>query len=432
METEAGKVVKVRAGTTYYWSFAKTLLGKDPLDALQLTQRLSGMDFIPHSVAAARALEKIAGLNLSVTGALTRNILLALDIIYGNITNFYQNALPDYIAFPGTGPFNTPAGAYRPDPGVSERMLANAWTSFDIRQLIHHMAAVSGGKGPHICNVVFGGVTKSFTRAEIVRMKSLLKKVAGFINGRFTEDLGQIERSYPEYFNIGTGSGRLLTVGEFDRRNSAGFEFPARVAGGSGIMEADTGLVRADYESSRFEMRGSDGAPLTTVLDAAPGKAGAYSWVIGAVYDGLPYETGALARMHLSGNTAVAGLAAGGRSVLGRHRSRLAESRMLANKIDQWLDQINQEDPDTSIAVKSSIPDQGEAVGTAEGAMGAVVHHVFLNKGRIAGYTVLDAFSWNLCPRTRGGQSGPLEEALTGLNAVKENLIEVYRTVRSF
>lgn len=426
--TEAGKINDVKVGTTYYWDFAGTLQGKDPLDALQLTQRHSGLDFVAHAAAAARALEEIGQAKLSDNTYLSRNILLALDIIYGHITHFYQHVLPDYVPYPEGGPFNSAVGDFRISAGAGKLMIDNMWRAFDLRQRIHRMIAVLAGKAPHICSIVLGGTTRHLNIEDVIRINSHLKELAYFINNEYSNDVNQIETTYSQYFNIGAGNGNLLSVGEFPGKNQTGYLFL------SGANFSPSGfnkkMISTDCTRAWFNIDGGAEESLASVFKPDPDKAGGHSWTKGAIYNNKPCEVGALARMTFARNSAVTGLGVRAMSVLGRYRARLEESRFLIDKIFGWLEAIDLLD-NTSVSIE--LPDEGEAIGVAEASNGAVVHYLSIKNGRIDRYNILDSFSWNLCPGTKGGQFGPMAKALLGLNAPRASITpDVLRAARSF
>lgn len=428
LQIEAGKVTDAKVGTTYYWDFSGTLQGKDPLDALQLTQRSSGLDFVAHAAAAARALEEIGQAKLGDSTYLSRNILLALDMIYGHLTHFYQNALPDYIPYPQGGPFNPAAVDFRISAGAKDLMIRNMWRAFDIRQNIHRMIAILAGKAPHICSIVFGGTTRHLGVPELIRIDSYLKELAAFINNEYSNDVKLIETAYAQYFNIGAGKGSLLSAGEFFGKNQASGLFQP----GTNFSPAEMNKkkISIDCTYSWFDTDGGGEEGLASLYKPAPGKSGAYSWTKGAVYDNRPCEVGALARMTVAGNSAVTGLGPRAQSVLGRHRARLEESRLLVGKISDWLEAF---DPLDNTTVSIELPDEGEAVGAGEASNGTVIHYISIKDGRIDKYNVLDSHSWNLCPITRGGQNGPMAQALLGLNAQGPVITpEMLRVARSF
>jgi len=427
---ESGKVVKAKAGTTYYWDFSKILRGKDPLDALQLTQRSGSSDFISHSVAAARALEELAQKQIPENAHLSRSILTAFEMIYGHITHFYQNVLPDYVPFPEHGPFSAGAGDFRVPAGNGDIVVRNVWRAFDIRRSIHQVMALIGGKAPNICAVVCGGVTYTPDVLTLVKINSVLGEIAAFVNNEFTHDLEQVEKAYPEYFITGAGLGTFISVGEFTQKKNRDFLLSAGVGNITGNMTLDMSALSIDCTGSKFEPAGGEGASWAGDFNPSPGKPGGYSWVKGVVYKDKPLETGALARMCLSGRTEVTGLGNRAVSVLGRLRARLEESKILLKYTEEWLGQLN---PGNFPAEQVTLPDDGEAFGMAESPQGAVIHYTSIKDGKISRYLVLDASAWNLCPGTRGGQNGPLEQALIGLN-VRSGVvpIDILRTARSF
>lgn len=428
LNLESGRVTGAKVGTTYYWDFAQTLRGKDPLDALQFTQRTSGIDFISHAAACARALEKIAKVQITGLASLTRNILLALDMVYGHITHFYQKVLPDYIPISDRGPFYAGYGDYRIPSGMKDNMVNNMWRAFEIRQLIHSMMAILAGKAPHICSIVAGGVTRAVNSAEVVRIQSILEKVTNFVNKEYSVDLNIVEQAYPQYFDIGGGAGNILALGEFPLDKPEDCLLPAGTNfTGVGL---DMQSISIDYACSWFEAENTGESPLNIRLKPAPEKPGAYSWIKGAVFGQKTCEVGPLARMLLLGNSGVSSLGNRASSVLGRYRARLEESKWLLDQVAGWLERL---DPQQQPAIPGEIPDQGEAIGFAEASNGSVIHYMTIKDGKIDNYNVLDAYSWNLCPRTIGGTAGPMESALSGLSAAGPEISpQILRVARSF
>lgn len=77
-------------------------------------------------------------------------------------------------------------------------------------------------------------------------------------------------------------------------------------------------------------------------------------------------------------------------------------------------------------------------VGLWESGRGMNVHWVHTDKGRIKGYQVVSASTWNASPRDGNGRPGPIEEALIGSPIIEEPAdgrlsgIDAARVVRSF
>ena len=432
LKVEGGAISGAEVGATHHWDFSKVLMGKDPMDGIQLTQRMSGIDFTAHALAAAKALEGIAQSKLTNNARIIRNIALGLDIIYGHITHYYQSILPDYIPFPSAGILSNTRGDYRLPPNRVESMLKNAWRAFEVRRMIHSILAIFGGKAPHVCNIIFGGVTRIATGFEIIQAQSMLKEITGFINNEYAYDLWNIKKVYSEYFNVGTGVQRLLSVGEFPQKEKAEHMITAKALINSQSVSIDKSLFGVDVTGSWFEpeLEGDDENSLGTRFKAIPGKSGGYSWVKGALYDKQTCETGAMPRMYLSGNQNITDLGAGAFSVMGRLRARLEEGVRLAEQIAVWLEQLNpSEKPD----INGELPETGEGVGLAESSGGAVVHYVSLRGGKISNYNILDSCSWNARATSQQGQRGPIEQALVGIPVSGSDIpVQAYRVARSF
>lgn len=261
-------------------------------------------------------------------------------------------------------------------------------------------------------------------------MSSILKEITLFVNNEYSHDLENVENAYPEYYQIGAGAGNFLAVGEFPQEKQADFLIPARVAVDFVPLDLERNRISVDYTGSWFAFPdGPEGSP-ASASTPVPGKPGGYSWVKGAVYDNRTHQVGALARMVLSGNPVITRLGNRAASVLGRYRARLEESKMLVNHITGWLEQL---EPGEKPAKAAEVPEEGQAAGFAEASQGSVAHYISLKKGKIDRYNVLDSFSWNLCPGTRGGQRGPLEEAMVGTAVAGPGVpVEVLRVARSF
>lgn len=431
LNNHGNKAKAAEVSTTFYWDHSKMLRGKDPLDAMLLTQRTNGIDCVSHALAAARALEEIAQVKIPGNAQIIRNILLGLDIIYGHITHFYQYVLPDYIPSPGSG---HPSGVdvdYRIPSNVVSNMIAHIWRSFEIRRTIHSLIALIGGKAPHVCSIIAGGVTKDLFGPDVIRAKSMLREIGEFVNREYSHDLWQMKVAYKDYYNIGGGEGRLLTLGEFPQAEKGDYYIDQRVQDETGTSEINKSLITVEYAGSYFDPEAaSSNNSLKTQFRPVPDKAGGYSWTKGVVYTKKTYETGALARMFLSGNRIVTDLGPGAISVMGRLRARLEECIQLVGQMQTWIGQLN---PKERMASELKIPEKGEAISFAESSGGSVIHCVSINKGRIHQYNIFDSSSWNICPTTQEGQRNPVEQAISGLRIPNNKYpIQVFRVVRSF
>jgi [NiFe] hydrogenase large subunit/hydrogenase large subunit len=182
--------------------------------------------------------------------------------------------------------------------------------------------------------------------------------------------------------------------------------------------------------------------------------AGKYSWLKSPRYDGLPMEVGPLSRMLVaygSGhprvqalvNYALGQLGVGPEalfSTLGRVAARGIETLILAEKLEDWLDELadnmgrGQLDiHDNSMWDPSNWPADCTGAGFHEAPRGALGHWVHIVNGEIANYQCVVPSTWNAGPRDAAGQRGPYEQALVGTPvADAEQPLEILRTVHSF
>ena len=102
------KVVDARCGGTLYRGFEQILIGRNPLDAVQITQRFCGVCPIPHAIASAQALENAFGIMPPNNGRVIRNIMQGANYIQSHVLHFYHLAALDYFKGPDVPPFIPP------------------------------------------------------------------------------------------------------------------------------------------------------------------------------------------------------------------------------------------------------------------------------------------------------------------------------------
>ena len=124
-------------------------------------------------------------------------------------------------------------------------------------------------------------------------------------------------------------------------------------------------------------------------------KERGYSWLKAPRYEGLPYETGALARMWVGGQYRR------GISVMDRHQARAQEARLVAYAMRDWLGQLNLGQP---FFASLPLPQSGSGIGLTEAPRGALGHWVQVTNR--AGSSVPDRHAHLLellAPRRRRG-----------------------------
>jgi Ni,Fe-hydrogenase I large subunit len=127
-------------------------------------------------------------------------------------------------------------------------------------------------------------------------------------------------------------------------------------------------------------------------------------------------------------------------STLGRVAARGIETKLLADKMGDWVDELaanmgrgELRIHDTDKWDPSSWPSHGIGAGFHEAPRGALGHWVHVKNGKIAQYQCIVPSTWNAGPRDARGNPGPYEAAIVGTPvADPEQPIEILRTVHSF
>lgn len=72
---DGGKVVEAKCAGTLYRGFEQILVGRDPLDAVQITQRFCGVCPTAHALASAQCLDNALGIVPPHNGRVIRNLI---------------------------------------------------------------------------------------------------------------------------------------------------------------------------------------------------------------------------------------------------------------------------------------------------------------------------------------------------------------------
>src|SRR5210317_718601 len=96
---EEGRVTEARVAGRMYRGFEHFLVGRHPVDAARITQRICGICHEVHGIAASIALEDLYGLKPTKNGFILRELILGLHLVTDHLFHFYQLTLPDYLDF---------------------------------------------------------------------------------------------------------------------------------------------------------------------------------------------------------------------------------------------------------------------------------------------------------------------------------------------
>jgi len=474
--TENGEVKEARSSGTLFRGIEIILKGRDPRDAQRYVQRICGVCPTSHSTAATLNLDSAFGIadKIPENGRILRNLILGAAHIADHILHFYHLCALDYVDvakvanYEGNntslnsikafiergelGPF-VPRyeGDYRLPDDVNNQAVAHYVQALEMRRKGQEMLSIFGGKMPHNCAIMPGGVTEVPTVDKITAFLWRLNELRDFIDSVYIPDVLAVAEVYSDYFEIGKGCGNLLSYGSFDLDNKE--TDPAKrerllkqgtVSTDLKLGKLDTGKIAEYVKHSWYNDYGDGRHPTEGETNPQPGKAGAYSWIKSPRYDGKVYEVGPLARMavtYASGEPKAKALIdsvlshfkaspAALFSVLGRHAARALYTKLIADTMPEWLLQLKPGEP---VCADYEIPEEATGMGLVDAARGALGHWIEIKDHKIANYQCVVPSTWNFGPRDDQGQPGPVEQAITGTKIKDEaNPFEIVRIVRSF
>ena len=447
---EDGKVTDAQCEGTLYRGFEQILIGRNPLDAIQISQRFCGVCPTPHGIASCQALENAFGIMPPKNGRIIRNIMQGANYIQSHVLHFYHLAALDYFEGPRIPPFVPRYEAdYRVPRSVKETLMEHYIQAYQARLKAHELCAIWAGKMPHVASLAPGGVTIVPRLDNITTSVWRLKELTDFIDNVYLPDVLTIAQVYRDYFHVGSGCGNFLSFGLFDldaepdvlKRKRL---FPmGRMTGGE-LGSVDPGKIAEDVAASWYDSP-SRLHPSVGETIPNPGKPGAYSWLKAPRYEGAAYEVGPLARMLLAHRTksnpkvvrildeCMATLDIASKdlaSVMGRHLARAVECKVVAEELTKMVMEVKLDEP---VCTEHKIPSEARGMGLWCAARGALGHWIEIKKGVIARYQAVVPTTWNASPRDDGGRPGPIEQAMIGTEvADPDNPFPLARIVRSF
>jgi len=471
-----GVVKEARTTGTLFRGIELILKGRDPRDANRITQRICGVCPTSHATASSQCVDSALGIAGSIpdNGRIIRNLILGSNYIQSHILHFYHLAALDYVdvaqaadyagdnedlksvrAFIDRGelgPFMPRyEGDYRLPKEVNNAAVAHYVEAFRARRKAHEILAIFGGKGPHNCATLAGGVTEQPTVDKITQFLWRLNEIREFIDGIYIPDIIAVAKAYTDYFGIGGGCNRYLSYGVFDLQGTETDLAKRERLISQGVVGADLKPADVDaakitedvrhswYDDSCGGLHPSQGETIPV-----PDKKDGYSWLKSPRYGGKVCEVGPLARAlvaYARGHNKIKPLvdsvlgefdAAPSAlfSVLGRHAARAIETKVVADAMADWVLELKPGEP---VTAEYEIPDEGSGFGMVGAPRGALGHWIQIKDKVIDRYQCVVPTTWNGSPRDAQDQPGPIEQALEGTPVKDENNpFEIVRIVRSF
>jgi hydrogenase large subunit len=447
-----GLVTDAKMTGNMYRGFENFMIGQEPLDAPLITQRVCGVCPTNHAVAAVLAMDDAAGVQATPKGRLMRNLIDGAEFLHSHVLHFYHLCLPDYIDMSSLGsPWAPLYGGDRRVTGAYLTSLTNNYVAaLAIRRKAHTIAAILSGKQPHGATIIGGGCSATPSAADITTMRSLLTEIRNFIDTKYIPDANLLFNTYySDYFSIGVGSGKLLSYGVFPQGTDSVNTLLLKRGiynGASVVLVMDQQNIVEDVLNSWYTnsdnlnpLNGVTSPVITPINQQAPtppsafpGKGGAYSWLKAPWYktDGVNkdvYEVGPLARMVVSGAYA-SNISAADRTI-----SRAYEAQLVANAMDGWLTDLQNNLSGPSF-IPYEIPASGSGIGLTEAMRGALGHWVkYDSAGKISHYQIITPTCWNASPMDADGAKGAIEQALIGTpvsNAAQP--VEALRVIHTY
>jgi Ni,Fe-hydrogenase I large subunit len=465
---EDGVVVDAWTEATMFRGFEMILKGKDPQAGLIVTPRICGICGGSHLTKAVYALDTAWGTEVPPNATLIRNIAQAAETIQSIPRWFY--------ALFAIGLTHRNYASSKLYDEVVRRWAPFEGEHYEIGVTVSakpvEIYAIFGGQWPHSSFMVPGGVVSAPTLSDITRSISILEyyrenwlekillgcSVERWLENRTWGDVLEWLDEKPEHSNsdlglfirysmeigldkYGAGPGRYLAVGNLF--NPQHYRYPTiegrndALIARSGIFDGekfydfDQSRIREDHTYSFYRGSGSyhpfDG--VTDPVDPIEGqKEGKYTFAKAPRYDipGIgetPLEVGPLARQIIAGRPGAKVwqdydplflniLKEIGPSAMVRVLARLHEAAKYYLRMKEWLKQI---DLNEKFYIKPKELPEGRGFGATEAARGSLADWIQIKDGKIENYQVVTPTAWNIGPRDRHNQRGPIETAMIGV-----------------
>ena len=465
VEINDGIVTDAWSAGTLYRGFENLMKGRGALDGLVVTPRICGICSTTHLMAAAQALDAIAGLTPPDNARRVRNVALMAEHAQSDVRQTVLMYMADFAhAAQARHPlFDEAVRRYRPAAGTS------AVDALRQTRRLLEVISILGGQWPHSSFMVPGGVAFAPTQAAALQCLQLTReyrawfeaRVLGCAIARWREvdsraaldawlaesaahrdgEVGFLLRfgRAAGLDAIGRGHEAFLSFGALDLPAETRVAAPggrlvaAGFAAGTKVAAFDAAGVTEDVSHAWY--RGDVAHPLQGSTEPYPAAQGsrAYSWVKAPRYDGRAVETGPLAEAVIGGSPLFVDIVgAGATSALARQLARIVRPATLLPAMETWLEELVAHQGAPAVVGDGHVPD-GEGAGLIEAARGALGHWVAVENGRISRYQVITPTAWNGSPRDAGGVRGAWEQALVGTKvADPAHPVEAGLVVRSF
>ena len=509
MEVENGVVADAWVSGGCFRGMELVVQNRTPEDAAQIVERICGVCPVSHAHASSIAGDKAYGITISNNARIVRNLLEGAQFLHSHILWLYNLAALDYVnplnalqanvddayavalenglalhsdlnqlyeklaAFADNGQLSIFSGnwfdadggeAYVDNPEANLILTSHYLEALKMQARSSEMAALLGGKMPHVMTSIPGGNMWVPTESKLDDLLAMATEVRDWVNDTVLADTVMLAKLYPEVLTFGKGCGRYIAWGVFEGPDwPYGDNYTEQMLNRYLPMAVlDEQFQASDVQENliteymgRSWYKGSEtytSPYFVTDPDFTEYNVDhRYSWVKAPAYDGKPMEAGSMARIFAAYVRGVPfikeqvdavlgilgakpGNLAAFQSTLGRTAIRQIETIYIANLMVEWVNELAE-------AIKGGDSEYfreparltGEGTGFWEAPRGALYHSEKVVDGKIEGYQIIIPSTWNLAPINGDGEHGPLEQALIGVPVADiEKPINALRTVHSF
>ncbi|ODU48732.1 MAG: hydrogenase [Thiobacillus sp. SCN 63-374] len=388
--------------------------------------------------------------------------------------------------------------AYKLPPEANLMAVAHYLDALAWQRDVVKLHTIFGGKNPHP-NFVVGGVPSAIsvqpgagqgglhyrggqdaTALNVVGLETIqnvIRQMREFVDQVYVPDTLAIAGFYKDWAGRGEGLGNFLSFGDLPSKgfwDTDSYLIPRGVILNRDLSKIHPIDLDADNEIQEFvshswykysqgdtqglhpfkgetELHYTGPKPPYEQLDVDK----KYSWLKSPRWQGKSMEVGPLARvlmLYASGNAQAKELVGTTLktldvpvdalfSTLGRTAARTLESKILADAMQGWYDQLIANIKAGDIRTfneqywePSTWPRHMQGVGLMEAPRGGLSHWIVVDDGKISNYQAVVPSTWNAGPRDTQGQPGAYEAALQDNHVMQDpkQPIEILRTIHSF
>lgn len=509
MEVEQGVVTDAWVSGGCFRGMELVVQNRTPQDAAQIVQRICGVCPVSHSHASSIAAEKAYGITISNNARLVRNLIEGAQFLHSHILWFYNLCALDYVnpldalnanvpdtydlaqaagtsmntdfyglkekleKFAANGQLSIFSGnwfecdngeGYKLSPELNLICTAHYLEALKMQARASEVAALLGGKMPHVMTIVPGGTAFVPTESKLDDLWAMVNEIYNWVSTTMIQDTLALAPAYTDVLKFGKGCGRYIAWGVFE---GPGWPYGGNYTEQMIHRYLPMGVLNEELEVSNVEESliteymghswyKGDGLYESPYFVTDPDFTeydvnDRYTWVKCPAYDGQPMEAGGFSRILAAYQRKVPFIvekvdemlvALGARpgqlsalqNTLGRTASRQIETLYIAGLMKEWtLELMEAIRGGDSEFFKEPLTTTGEGTGFWEAPRGALYHSEKVTNNNVDGYQIIIPSTWNLAPMNADGVHGPMEQALIGCPVQDVEMpINALRTVHSF